>query len=78
MKKKLGNSGLTLHGTLEIPGHIEGLPRGTHALSLSVVNDRKPIEDKSKRDEGYVFQVGLSLCLLVQALARLRAPDTMT
>ncbi len=61
MKKKLGNSGLTLHGTLEIPGHIEGLPRGTRALSLFVVNDRKPIEDKSKRDEGYVFQVGLSL-----------------
>jgi hypothetical protein len=57
----LGDSGLTLYGTLDVPGDIDGLPPGTRALALFVVNEREAIADKIKRDQAYAFQVGLEV-----------------
>jgi hypothetical protein len=57
----VGTSGLRVFGQLDHTGHVDGLPPGTRALSLFVVNDRPPVTDKARRDEGYVFQVGLEL-----------------
>jgi hypothetical protein len=57
----VGTSGLRLFGQLDHTGHVDGLPPGTRALSIFLVNDRSPVTDKLRRDEGYVFQVGLEL-----------------
>ena len=57
----LGDSGLVLHGMLDAPGDIEGLPPGTCALALFVVNERAPVDDYATRDKAYVFQVALEL-----------------
>jgi hypothetical protein len=58
---KLGDSGLKLFGQIEETEAVDGLPAGTRALALFVVNDRAPVTDKQRRDEAYVFQVGLEL-----------------
>jgi hypothetical protein len=57
----VGASGLRLFGQLDHTGHVDGLPPDTRALSLFLVNDRPPVADKTRRDEGYAFQVGLEL-----------------
>jgi hypothetical protein len=57
----VGTSGLRIFGQLDQTGHVDGLPPDTRALSLFLVNDRSPVADKGRRDEGYVFQVGLEL-----------------
>jgi hypothetical protein len=57
----VGDSGMRIFGQLDDTGQVDGLPPGTRALSLFVVNDRPPVADKARRDEGYVFQVGLEL-----------------
>jgi hypothetical protein len=56
-----GASGLRIFGQLDRTGHVDGLPPDTRALSLFLVNDRPPVADKARRDEGYAFQVGLEL-----------------
>jgi hypothetical protein len=61
IQQALGDSGLTLYGVLDKPGDIDGLAPGTRALALFVVNERAAVEDKARRDEGYVFQVGLEV-----------------
>jgi hypothetical protein len=61
IKEKLGATGLTLYGTLDKPGDIDGIAPGARALALFVVNERAAVEDKARRDEGYVFQVSLEL-----------------
>lgn len=57
----VGDSGLRIFGHIENTEKIDGLPDGARAFALFVVNERKAIEDKTKRDEAYVFQVGLEL-----------------
>ncbi len=61
LRHELGKTGLVLYGTLDKPGEIHGLAPGTRALALFVVNERDAILDKSRRDEGYVFQVSLEV-----------------
>lgn len=61
IRQPLGGSGLVLHGTLDAPGDIDGLPPGTCALALFVVNERAPIEDYATREQAYAFQVTLEL-----------------
>ncbi len=61
IEQRLGDSGLTLYGLLNTPGEIPGLAPGTRALALFVVNERAAIADKHRRDEAYVFQVGLEV-----------------
>ncbi|MEZ4404481.1 MAG: DISARM system helicase DrmA [Kofleriaceae bacterium] len=57
----LGDSGLTIHGTLDRPGEVAGLAPGTRALALFVVNEREVVEDKRTRDQAYAFQVELEV-----------------
>ena len=57
----IADSGLRLFGQLENTEHIDGLPDGTRAVSIFVVNDRSPNPDKRLRDQAYVFQVCLEL-----------------
>lgn len=61
IKVPVANTGLTVYGTLDSPDHIDGLPDGTRALAVFVVNERAAVEDKARRDEGYVFQVALEV-----------------
>lgn len=52
--------GLWIVGQLE-PAEAPGLAPGVRALSLFLVNRRKPTEKKSEQDASFVFQVGLEL-----------------
>lgn len=61
IEERLGDSGLVLYGTLDHPGEVNGLPPGTRALALFVVNEREAIADKQRRDEAYVFQLQLEV-----------------
>lgn len=54
-----GTGGLTLQGRL-VPAEGPGLPPGTRALSLFLVNRRQPGE-KGRADERFAFQVGLEV-----------------
>ncbi|HXV60097.1 MAG TPA: DISARM system helicase DrmA, partial [Vicinamibacteria bacterium] len=52
-------SGVVLRGKLG-PAEGHGLPQGTRALSLFVVNERSPGE-RGRKDEQFLFQVALEL-----------------
>ncbi len=53
--------GLEVQGRLEVWQGRPGLPDGVRSLSLFLVNKRRVIEDKGRRDEGWVFQVRMAL-----------------
>lgn len=46
---------------VEVQLDAAALKPGTRALSIFLVNDRPPVADQGRRDEGYVFQVSLAL-----------------
>jgi hypothetical protein len=52
--------GIVLKGQLK-PVDARGLPPGTLALSLFVVNERAPAEEKKDADTQFIFQVRLAL-----------------
>ncbi len=52
-----------------VDAHKQGLPKGTRALSLFVVNERAE-GDKGKRDEEFLFQVELELAYAAGIVAR--------
>ena len=55
------SDGLVLRGTMKALEHkYAGVPSGTRALSVFVVNARAEA-DKAERDSAYAFQVGLTL-----------------
>jgi hypothetical protein len=55
-----GSGGIKLCGKLG-PADAPGLPKGTWALSLFVVNRRGAAEGKGRQDERFIFQVSLQL-----------------
>jgi hypothetical protein len=55
-----GTDGLWLEGRLS-PTEAPGLAPGTRALSLFVVNHRKPVTEPGKADLAFVFQVALEV-----------------
>jgi hypothetical protein len=55
-----GSEGLWLEGRLA-PADAPGLAEGTRALSLFVVNHRRPVTETGKADMAFVFQVSLEL-----------------
>ncbi|MFO0610567.1 MAG: helicase-related protein [Polyangiales bacterium] len=55
-----GSDGLWLEGRLVV-ADAPGLAAGTRALSLFVVNHRKPVTDAGRGDMAFVFQVSLEL-----------------
>ncbi|HEY3351702.1 MAG TPA: DISARM system helicase DrmA [Polyangia bacterium] len=55
-----GSGGIKLIGKLG-PAAAPGLPKGTLALALFVVNRRSPAESKARQDEQFIFQVSLQL-----------------
>ena len=55
-----GTEGLWLEGRLVL-ADAPGLPPGTRALSLFVVNHRAPIAEQGKQDGAFVFQVAMEL-----------------
>ncbi len=55
-----GSDGLWLEGRLA-PADAPGLAPGTRALSLFVVNHRRPVTETGKADMAFVFQVSLVL-----------------
>ncbi|MEZ4364019.1 MAG: DISARM system helicase DrmA [Kofleriaceae bacterium] len=60
--------GVVLKGKLAL-AEAPGLPRGTRALSLFVVNER-PEGEKGRHDEQFLFQVELTLTFAAGFLAR--------
>lgn len=57
----LGDTGLFLFGHLDKPDSVDGLEHGARALSLFVVNNRPPEQEKRLRDSRYVFQACLEV-----------------
>lgn len=55
-----GSEGLWLEGRLA-PATAPGLAEGTRALSLFVVNHRRPVTESGRGDMAFVFQVSLEL-----------------
>ncbi|MFC1611914.1 hypothetical protein ACFL6C_13205, partial [Myxococcota bacterium] len=55
-----GSGGIKLVGKLGV-AEAPGLPNGTKALALFVVNHRPAAETKQKQDEQFIFQVSLQL-----------------
>lgn len=59
------SGGVTIEYLLESAHDAPGLPKGAHALSVFVVNEREPAGDDAEarqtRDEHYLFQVRLEL-----------------
>lgn len=53
--------GLRLVGELRPTQDMPGLPEGTRALSLFLVNARAPADDKDHEEEQFAFQVSLAL-----------------
>jgi hypothetical protein len=55
--------GLYVKGTVEAVAQAgaQGLAEGTRAVSVFLVNERAPDTEKKRRDEQFVFQVGLAL-----------------
>jgi hypothetical protein len=67
---RIEDTGLRLFGHIDTPDHIDGLPQGTRALSLFLVNARAPATDKHTRDAKYAFQAALELRCPEGLLAR--------
>jgi hypothetical protein len=64
-----GSGGVNLVGKLS-DAQALGLPKGTQALSLFVVNRRAPAESKTRQDEQFIFQVSLQLDFAAGFVAR--------
>lgn len=53
------SGGLWVEGRLEVWAGRPGLADGTRSVALFLVNKRRAVDDKGRRDEGWVFQVRL-------------------
>lgn len=56
-----GSDGLVIRGRLETWKGRPGLVDGVRSVSVFLVNERRPVVDRGRRDEGWVFQVRMAL-----------------